>query len=127
MWNPIQKKVGEWLIQCFGEEIASDKLERNDRYIEESLELVQSCGYTRDRAHDLVDYVFDRPVGEKHQEVGGSIITLAALCVAQDINMQAAGYEELARITQPEVMKKIQIKQATKPRNSPLPQMPVIN
>jgi hypothetical protein len=69
----FQGGVGDWMKSCFTEEIIQDKLERSDRFIEESLELVQACGYSADRAHALVDYVFNRPVGEPFQETGGVI------------------------------------------------------
>ena len=50
------------------------------------------------------------------------MVTLAALCLAQGLNMHAAGETELARISRPEIVEKIRLKQATKPKGSPLPQ-----
>jgi hypothetical protein len=47
----FQSRVNDWMKACFTPEIIADKLERSDRFIEESLELVQSCGYSADRAH----------------------------------------------------------------------------
>ena len=38
------------------------------RFLEEALELVQACGATASEAHQLVDYVYGRPVGEPAQE-----------------------------------------------------------
>lgn len=116
---PFQSRVLPWLVVCFGAEIAGDRTERNHRFLEEALELVQSTGCTRSEAHQLVDYVFDRPVGAPAQEVGGVMVTLAALCCAHDIDMHEAGETELARIwTKVEA---IRAKQAAKPKNSPLP------
>ena len=87
---------------------------------EEALELVQACGCTASEAHQLVDYVYGRDVGEPAQEVGGVMITLAALCLANGIDMAGAGETELARIwTKVEA---IRAKQAAKPKHSPLPQ-----
>jgi len=117
--EPFQQRVLPWLHSCFGATIAADKSERNHRFLEESLELVQACGCTQSEAHQLVDYVFDRPVGETQQEVGGVMVTLAALCLAQQIDMHACGETELARIwTKVEA---IRAKQAAKPKHSPLP------
>lgn len=116
----FQYRVYPWLLECFGEVIANDKIERNHRFLEEALELIQSCGCTVSEAHELVDYVFNRDVGEKKQETGGVMVTLAALCLAHGINMHEAGETELNRI-----WGKIDIirrKQAAKPRNSPLPE-----
>jgi hypothetical protein len=76
---------------------------------------------TRSEAHQLVDYTFDRPVGELHQEVGGVMVTLAALCLASNANMHESGETELARIWTK--IEKIRAKQAAKPKHSPLPEV----
>jgi hypothetical protein len=118
--TPFQDEVKPWLETCFSKEIASNKIERNHRFFEESTELVQSLNCTREEAHQLVDYVYDRPVGEPNQEVGGVMITLAALCLANNLNMHDAGFEELARVwTKIDVIRE---KQKLKPKNSPLPE-----
>lgn len=117
----LQEKVKPWLLDCFGETVAADVIERNHRFLEESLELVQACGCTKDEAHSLVEYVYNRPIGEKNQEVGGVMVTLAALCIAQDLNMHDAGEIELNRVLQPDITNKIRLKNANKPNHSPLP------
>ena len=119
--KPFQARVLPWLLECFGEQIANDATERNHRFLEEALELVQACDCTADEAHKLVDYVFGRPAGERQQEVGGVMVTLAALCLARQLNMHLAGELELARITQPEMVARIREKQKRKPAMSPLP------
>lgn len=120
----FQKMVQPWMLECFGPEIAADKKERNHRFFEESLELVQACEMTQEEVIQLVDYVYGRPVGEKHQEVGGVMITLAALCLAQGLDMHAEGETELARIWTK--VPQIRAKQAGKPKHSPLPESPTI-
>ena len=115
----FQGRVQPWMMACFGAEISADGAERNHRFLEESLELVQACGCTVSEAHQLVEYVYGRPVGERAQEVGGVMVTLAALCLAQGLDMHAAGETELSRIwTKVEA---IRAKQAAKPKHSPLP------
>lgn len=118
----FQYRVLNWLMSCFSMQVCRDVVERNHRFLEESLELVQSTGCTRSEAHQLVDYVFDRPVGEPFQEVGGVFTTFSALCSCIDIDFEEAGETELARISVPAVMEKIRAKQAAKPKHSPLPQ-----
>ena len=118
--TPFQARVQPWMQECFGSEIAADRTERNHRFLEESLELVQAHGCTEDEAHQLVEYVYRRPVGEAFQEVGGVMVTLAALCLAHDLDMHEAAEAELARIWK--LIPQIRAKQAGKPRNSPLPQ-----
>lgn len=117
----FQSRVAPWLVECFGEVIAQDTQERNQRFLEEALELVQACGATSDEAHQLVDYVFDRDVGEQSQEVGGVMVTLAALCHANRLAMHQSGEVELDRISRPDVMARIREKQKVKPAFSPLP------
>lgn len=118
----FQARVQPWMLECFGPTIAADTIERNHRFIEEALELVQSLGCTASEAHQLVDYTFGRPIGEPMQEVGGVMVTLAALCFANTLDMHAAGEAELARISAPAMVLKIRAKRAAKPKHSPLPQ-----
>lgn len=117
----FQERVASWMQECFGPVIAADQVERNHRFLEEALELVQACGCTADEAHKLVDYTFGRDIGERSQEVGGVMVTLAALCLAQKIDLQVSAETELARIVQPEIVARIREKQKRKPSFSPLP------
>ena len=95
-------------------------MERNHRFLEESLELVQALGCTQSEAHQLVDYVFSRPVGDASQECGGVMVTLAALATPNALDIVACAEKELYRVTQN--VEKIRAKQAAKPRHSPLPE-----
>jgi len=115
----FQAEVSQWMTVCFGETIKADKVERCDRFIEEALEFVQAVGYSADRAHALVDYVFGRAVGEVSQEVGGVMVTLAAACNTVGVDIGEAARTELARVwTKVEA---IRAKQAAKPTGSALP------
>lgn len=116
----FQYRVKPWMAECFGAEISGDQQERNHRFLEEALELVQACGATASEAHQLVDYVYGRPVGDKIQEIGGVMVTLAALCLAHGLDMHLAGETELQRIWTK--VDQIREKQAAKPKHSPLPQ-----
>jgi len=40
----FQERVKPWMLECFGEAIFLDSEERNFRFLEESLELMQACG-----------------------------------------------------------------------------------
>ncbi|WP_222104613.1 hypothetical protein [Cupriavidus campinensis] len=116
----FQSRVVPWLKVCFGVKIMADKMERNQRFFEEATELVQANGMSQEDCHKLVDYVYGRPIGELHQEVGGVMVTLAALCNASKIDMHEAGDTELARVWTK--IEQIRAKQAAKPKGSPLPQ-----
>lgn len=114
------ERVRPWMSATFGDAIAGDKVERNHRFLEESLELVQAAGCTEAEALSLVAYVYGRPVGDIWQEVGGVMVTLAALCLAQGVNLDVAAEAELRRIWQN--IDNIRAKQAAKPKHSALPQ-----
>lgn len=118
--HEFQQRVKDWMLHCFDAKIAGDKRERNHRFLEESLELVQSCGCTASEAHQLVDYVFGRPTGDKRQELGGVAITLAALCNAQHLDFGTWAEEELHRIWSK--VAEIRAKQAGKPKHGPWPE-----
>jgi hypothetical protein len=94
----FQSNVYLWLEVCFEESVVFDKKERSMRFLEESIELVQALGLSKDKAHKLVDHVYSRPVGEVEQEIGGVMITLAALCIANTEHMHEAGMKELDRV-----------------------------
>lgn len=112
--NMFQAGVRKWMSECFSLRSQTKKRERAFRFLEEALELFQSMGCSKEEARELVDYVFNRPVGEPRQEVGGVMITLAALCNAADINLHFAAIDELNRVNTPEVMDKIRAKRATR-------------
>lgn len=110
----------DWMHACFTNHDCTNVQIRNWRFLEEALELVQALGCTEDEAIQLVRYTFGRPLGEPRQEVGGVMVTLAALCIATGINMMEAGRAELARVWT--CIDKIRAKHAAKPKFSPLPQ-----
>lgn len=93
--------------------------ERNHRFLEEALELVQACDCSREHALELVNYVYSRPVGRVTQEVGGVAITLTALCLAHGIDLEFVSEEELSRIWRH--VDAIREKQKSKPRFGALP------
>ena len=117
----FQIDVDDWMDACFGSEIKKDFVERADRFLEEALELVQTVkGFNAERAHALVDYVFNRPMGDRQQEVGGVMVTLSAFCNVAGINIPHAARSELARVWKK--IDQIRAKQAAKPTGSALPQ-----
>ncbi len=119
--SQYQSAVTNWCKNCFGEQTASDVNERCYRFLEESLELCQSLGVTSGEAKELVNYVYGRPEGVPHQELGGVMVTLAALCAAQQLNLGLAAVDELDRVNSDEVIEAIRAKHESKPCRSPLP------
>lgn len=106
----FQNRIATWLHECFGDTIAKSVTERCYRFFEESAELIQSLGIPEEKAIELVKYVFSRDIGQPKQEVGGVMVTLAALCYAAELNMIKNGEDEYNRISQPEIMEKIRRK-----------------
>jgi hypothetical protein len=117
----FERRVGRWCVDCFGETTAADARERVYRFLEEALELAQSLGCTEAQARELAAYVFDREIGEPQQEVGGVMVTLAALTFAKRLDLEGSAAAEIERIELPEIKNKIRLKQASKPHGSPLP------
>lgn len=85
-----QDEVYSWINSLWGKEAAGKK-ERCRRFLEEALELVQSCDFTRGQAEQILEYVYNRPVEPKvSKEVGGSFSTLLALGNAVDVDVWTA-------------------------------------
>ncbi len=93
----FQSRVVDWIRQCFGPADLAGVRIRAHRFVEEANELGQAAGVTREEAHQLVDYVYGRPVGVAPQEVGGVMVTLAGLCHALRVNQRYAAESELTR------------------------------
>ena len=110
----FQARVRAWVLHCFGQQITDDMTERSFRFLEESLELVQSVGCTKEQAQALIEYVYARPSGDTNQEIGGVMVTLAAFCAAANKNMDLCAEYELLRVNMPEMITKIRNKQAAK-------------
>ncbi|MBT9290402.1 hypothetical protein [Prosthecodimorpha staleyi] len=116
----FQRRVVEWLRACFPTSSVNDQQERMHRFLEESLELAQAAGCSKREALELVDYVFAREVGNRRQEVGGVMVTLAGLCHAMQIDLDEAAEAELDRNWRR--IELIRAKQANRRPNSALPQ-----
>lgn len=111
-----QRAVASWIRRMPEPESMrwSDTEERALRFLEESVELVQAEGLTKERALRVLDYVFSRPVGETRQEVGGVSVTLAVYCEMKGIDLHSCALNELDRVNRPDIMQKIASKQAMK-------------
>lgn len=119
-FRDFQDETDKWMKECFGDTIPKDKAERNYRFLEEALELVQSCNIAKEDVIRLVNYTFNRPIGEITQEIGGTMVTLSALCSAHNVSLGISSNLELERCFKN--IEKIRIKQANKEiKNESLP------
>lgn len=86
----LQTETHEWMTRALGPGIRDDKRERILRFLEEAMELCQVCELPVGAIYAMIDYTYNRPVGEIEDEVGGVMICLAALCNANFVDMQTA-------------------------------------
>ena len=93
----FQDKVRVFTNDTFGSEIANNLTERCNRFAEESIELLQSAGYSKEKMLDMLDYVYRRESGKQAQEVGGVMVTLAALCNVIGVDMIKVAGKEIIR------------------------------
>lgn len=111
----FQAEASKWVVDCFGQKLMMDPVERRRRFLEEALELAQALGCKNLEALDLVAYVYNRKIGDVPQEIGGVMVTLAALTHSQGYCMSKLGDIELKRCLKNS--DKIRAKQAAKPKN----------
>lgn len=109
-----QQRVGNWIRQVFTQDELYNSPERCLRVLEEATELAQAFDISREQAHKLVDYVYNRPVGDCVSEVAGVMVTLYALTEVCAIDAQAAFEAEIIRISKPEVIARVQRRQSEK-------------
>ena len=109
----FQVRCLKWILQWLNSNLVYNKQERNQRFLEEALELVQSLDMKQDTAHELVEYVFSRPKGEPRQELGGVMNTLAILSETNNMSMWGDGEAELTRCWNK--IEEIKAKQKLKP------------
>jgi hypothetical protein len=93
-----QRVVAKWCAAAFGAGHASSIEQRGIRFLEEAIEAYQAAGCSREMAHKLVDYIFDKPAGELFQEFGGVGVTLLAFANAAGISADEAEAKEVARV-----------------------------
>jgi hypothetical protein len=115
----FQNRIRPWMIECFGPSVLYNQIERNWRFIEEALELAQTCGATKEQVLELVEYTFSREPGEIVREVGGVMTTLAALCIAMNVDMHSCAEAELRYVW--DNIEKIRAKWESKTLRTPVP------
>lgn len=114
MLTNYQRIISKWCEDMFGKNCAKDIKERGLRLLEEALETVQAANVSREDAHKLVDYVFERPTGELFQEISGVLITVLSLASSAGISAEQSLVTELRRIHEPSFREKIRAKHNTK-------------
>lgn len=83
----IQWRVGHWLLECVGKEVAEDLDERNHRFAEEAFELLQACGYTLDQLEAMARHVYVKEPGKVEVEAADVLICLVPLASAHGFDL----------------------------------------
>lgn len=92
VFEALRAIVWDWGVRCFGIDHMIDRKVRALRIVEEAIELAQCAGVEKEKLHKLVDMVYERPVGEYWQELGGVLVTTSVFC-----NSMGFGVEEIFR------------------------------
>jgi hypothetical protein len=95
--NDLRDRVGHWIVSRIGADHMHSR-ERSMRMLEESVELSQAEGITREQVIRQVDHVFARPAGEPAQEAAGVAICLLGWCASMGVSFESLAAGELARI-----------------------------
>jgi hypothetical protein len=93
-----QGQIADWTVAAFGREEATGLPQRGVRLLEEAIEAYQATGGTVEMGHKLLDFVFARPVGSLHQEIGGVSVCLLALAAAAGLSADDEEAREVARV-----------------------------
>jgi hypothetical protein len=96
--NDRQQVVAAWCRAAFGDAQMASVPQRGLRLAEEAIEAAQAAGCERALLHRLVDHVYDRPVGELPQELGGVGVTVLALAAAAGLSAEHCETAEIARV-----------------------------
>ncbi|WP_259667247.1 hypothetical protein [Rhizobium lentis] len=99
----------------------TDVEERLARFFEEAVETCQALGMNFADAHKLVNYTYDRPVGEPAKEIGAAMLTLASLCVVAGYDLMECAEADLEKLQRPETIARIRAKRTTRHGRGPLP------
>jgi len=92
-----QRSVLRWVTETFGEQTLVLQ-ERVMRFFEESVELAQAEGLTREEVLAVVEHVFKKPPGDPQQEAGGVGVTLLAYCAVRGFSADSPEETEFKRV-----------------------------
>jgi hypothetical protein len=113
----FQQQWRLWMIECYPTEIIDDPKEALRRFAEESFEMMQSLGMTKEEVLFMLDYVYVREKGEPSQEAAGALNCLVTLCNQQKIDLGQTAMADLTYCW--ENVSQIRDKNALKPKPEP--------
>jgi len=121
VFNDPIKRLEKWVRLCFGpnQDIINHQESpeiRDLRFFEEVTELVQAGTISREKAIEVINYVYDRERGVVDKEAGQVIVAFLNLCRCRGIDVIRAANTEINRINTVSVISRIRFRQATKPK-----------
>lgn len=93
-----QNMMVRWGIDAFGLAQMENIEQRGLRMVEEAIEAAQAAGCEHKMLHKLIDYIYDRPVGNLKQELGGVQVCVAVLANAAGFSADQAELQEIERV-----------------------------
>lgn len=94
-----QHEVFDWVTSAFGPDHANSLPARATRFLEEAIELFQAADGDLEMAHQLLDFVFSRPVGELSKEIGAVGLTLLSVAATAGVSATEEEEREINRVT----------------------------
>lgn len=87
----VEQRVDIWLRDCVGDDVAENLDERNHRFCEEALELLQACGYKLKDVMSMAAHVFEKePSTDIAGECADVLFVFFPLIKARDIDLGTA-------------------------------------
>jgi hypothetical protein len=86
-----------WTVRTFGR-VADHPHERAMRFLEEAMELAQSCGLSRETANAITERAYSRRAGEIDKELAQAGMTLEALAAHLGLDLSSAITNEFSRV-----------------------------
>jgi hypothetical protein len=96
--NDLQTRVATWATIRFGRTHVLDPKVRAFRLLEEAIEFARAVGAPSQSCEALVEYVYERPAGHPHQELGGVGVTWLAALTAMGDHAEEVLTAEVERI-----------------------------
>lgn len=109
----LSARIAKWVTECLGSKALFDPKERALRLIEEAIEIGQVEGLTEDDVIRVAKYVMGRPIGERTNEAGGTLVCVLAYCYAVGLDPYETCEREVSRIESAD-FDKIRTKHAAK-------------
>lgn len=113
--DEIQNRVMAWCKEVHANHPDWDSMRtRVHRFIEEAIELAQSCDVPSIDIDRLVAHIYKRPRGDRRKEIAGVMMGILALTAVDGSSLHELTCVELERIETPEMRARVSERQSSK-------------